>query len=93
MPLGLGDWQNHSDICGTTNNAYDLTRAPGGSSGGSSAALAAGYGALSFSSDIGGFLRVPAFHCGVYAHKPTFTKDLKAITRSEGNHGPCPHHA
>src|SRR5271154_576007 len=71
VPLGLGDWQSYHDIYGTTNNPYDLTRTPGGSSGGSSAALAAGYGALSIGSDIGGSLRVPAFHCGVYAHKPT----------------------
>src|SRR5262249_19558686 len=34
--------------------------------------LAAGYGPLSIGSDIGGSLRVPAFHCGVYAHKPTY---------------------
>jgi amidase len=72
VPLGLGDWQSYNDIYGTTNNPYDLGRTPGGSSGGSSAALAAGYGALSLGSDIGGSLRVPAFHCGVYAHKPTF---------------------
>ena len=72
VPLELGDWQSYNDIYGTTNNPYDLGRTPGGSSGGSSAALAAGYGALSLGSDIGGSLRVPAFHCGVYAHKPTF---------------------
>jgi len=72
VPLGLGDWQSYNDIYGTTNNPYDLTRTPGGSSGGSSAALAAGYGPLSIGSDIGGSLRVPAFHCGVYAHKPTY---------------------
>jgi amidase len=72
VPLGLGDWQSYNDIYGTTNNPYDLTRTPGGSSGGSSAALAAGYGPLSLGSDIGGSLRVPAFHCGVYAHKPTY---------------------
>jgi len=72
VPLGLGDWQSYNDIYGTTNNPYDLGRTPGGSSGGSAAALAAGYGALSLGSDIGGSLRVPAFHCGVYAHKPTF---------------------
>jgi amidase len=72
VPLGLGDWQSYNDIYGTTNNPYDLARTPGGSSGGSSAALAAGYGPLSLGSDIGGSLRVPAFHCGVYAHKPTF---------------------
>ncbi len=71
VPLGLGDWQSYNDIYGTTNNPYDLGRTPGGSSGGSSAALAAGYCALATGSDIGGSLRVPAFHCGVYAHKPT----------------------
>jgi amidase len=72
VPLGLGDWQSYNDVYGTTNNPFDLARTPGGSSGGSSAALAAGYGPLSLGSDIGGSLRVPAFHCGVYAHKPTF---------------------
>src|SRR6202163_1506939 len=72
VPVGLGDWQSYNDIYGTTNNPYDLGRTPGGSSGGSSAALAAGYGPLSLGSDIGGSLRVPAFHCGVYAHKPTW---------------------
>jgi amidase len=84
VPLGLGDWQSYNDIYGTTNNPYDLGRTPGGSSGGSSAALAAGYGALSLGSDIGGSLRVPAFHCGVYAHKPTF-----ALAASRG-HTPPP---
>jgi amidase len=72
VPVGLGDWQSYNEIYGTTNNPFDLGRTPGGSSGGSSAALAAGYGALSLGSDIGGSLRVPAFHCGIYAHKPTF---------------------
>lgn len=72
VPLGLGDWQSYNENYGTTNNPFDLGRTPGGSSGGSAAALAAGYGALSLGSDIGGSLRVPAFHCGVYAHKPTF---------------------
>jgi amidase len=71
VPLALGDWQSFNDIYGTTNNPYDLGRTPGGSSGGSSAALAAGYGPLSLGSDVGGSLRSPAFYCGVYAHKPT----------------------
>jgi len=84
VPLGLGDWQSYNEIYGTTNNPYDLSRTPGGSSGGSSAALAAGFGALSLGSDIGGSLRVPAFHCGVYAHKPTF-----ALVPSRG-HTPPP---
>jgi amidase len=84
VPVGLADWQSYNDIYGTTNNPYDLGRTPGGSSGGSSAALAAGYGPLSIGSDIGGSLRVPAFHCGVYAHKPTF-----ALAASRG-HTPPP---
>jgi amidase len=84
VPLGLGDWQSYNDIYGITNNPYDLGRTPGGSSGGSSAALAAGYGPLSMGSDIGGSLRVPAFHCGIYAHKPTF-----ALVASRG-HTPPP---
>ena len=84
VPVGLGDWQSYNEIYGVTNNPFDLTRTPGGSSGGSSAALAAGYGAVSLGSDIGGSLRVPAFHCGVYAHKPTF-----ALVASRG-HTPPP---
>jgi amidase len=72
VPIGLGDWQSYNEIYGVTNNPYDLSRSPGGSSGGSSAALAAGYGALSLGSDIGGSLRVPAHFCGIFAHKPTF---------------------
>ena len=71
VPVSLGDWQSYNDVYGVTRNPYDLEHSPGGSSGGSSAALAAGYGALSLGSDIGGSLRVPAHFCGVFAHKPT----------------------
>ena len=72
VPIALGDWQSYNEIYGVTNNPFDLGRTPGGSSGGSSAALAAGYGALSLGSDIGGSLRMPAHYCGVYAHKPSY---------------------
>jgi amidase len=71
VPLMLSDWQSYNDIYGTTNNPWDLGRTPGGSSGGSAAALACGLGALSLGSDMGGSLRAPAHYCGVYAHKPT----------------------
>ncbi|GHH85091.1 amidase [Streptomyces sulfonofaciens] len=71
VPLRLQDLQSFNEIYGTTNNPWDHARTPGGSSGGSAAALAAGFGALSIGSDIGGSLRTPAHFCGVYAHKPT----------------------
>src|SRR5438270_7994755 len=65
------DWQSFNEIYGTTNNPWDVTRTPGGSSGGSAAALAAGLTYLSVGSDIGGSLRVPADFCGIFSHKPT----------------------
>jgi len=71
VPLNLMDWQSYNDIYGTTNNPWDLTRTPGGSSGGNAAALAAGLSYLCVGSDIGGSLRVPAAFCGIYSHKPT----------------------
>ena len=71
VPFALADWQSYNDIYGTTNNPWDLDRTPGGSSGGSAAALAMGYTSLELGSDIGGSLRAPAHYCGVYAHKPT----------------------
>ncbi|QDQ15891.1 amidase [Streptomyces spectabilis] len=71
VPLGLQDVQSFNEIYGTTNNPWDHGRTSGGSSGGSAAALACGFGALSIGSDIAGSLRTPAHFCGVYAHKPT----------------------
>jgi amidase len=72
VPLMLADWQSFNDIYGTTNNPWDVTRAPGGSSGGSAVALATGMSILDIGSDIGASLRNPAHYCGIYAHKPTF---------------------
>ncbi|GAB3831051.1 amidase [Kribbella italica] len=71
VPLGLQDIQTFNEIYGTTNNPWDHTRTSGGSSGGSAAALASGFGALSIGSDLAGSLRTPAHFCGIYAHKPT----------------------
>ncbi|KZB79695.1 amidase [Amycolatopsis regifaucium] len=71
VPLGLQDIQSFNEIYGTTTNPWDHGRTSGGSSGGSAAALACGFGALSIGSDLAGSLRTPAHFCGVYAHKPT----------------------
>jgi amidase len=60
VPFMLIDSQSFNEIYGTTNNPWDLTRSPGGSSGGGAAALAAGLVALEAGSDIGGSLRNPA---------------------------------
>jgi amidase len=84
VPFALADWQSHNDLYGITRNPWDLGRTPGGSSGGSSAAVAAGFGALSLGSDIGGSLRAPAHYCGIYAHKPTF-----ALLPSRGHTPPA----
>lgn len=72
VPLMLADWQSYNAIYGTTNNPWDVTRSPGGSSGGSAAALATGMSALEIGSDIGASIRNPAHYCGVYGHKPTY---------------------
>ncbi|WP_406690945.1 amidase [Saccharopolyspora sp. ID03-671] len=71
VPLGLQDLQSFNDLYGTTRNPWDHDRTAGGSSGGSAAALACGFGALSLGSDLAGSLRTPAHFCGIYAHKPT----------------------
>ena len=72
-PLDLADFQSYNDVYGTTNNPWDLTRTPGGSSGGSAVALASGMTGLESGSDIGGSIRNPAHFCGVYGHKPTWS--------------------
>lgn len=73
IPVSLGDWQADSPVYGRTNNPWDLERTPGGSTGGGSAALAAGLTPLEIGSDIGGSIRVPAAYCGVYGHRPSET--------------------
>lgn len=71
-PVMAADWQSYNPVFGTTNNPWNVTRIPGGSSGGSAAALTAGLTGLELGSDIGGSVRIPAHYCGVYGHKPSY---------------------
>ena len=71
LPEFAGDWQSYNQVAGVTNNPWDVSRTPGGSTGGGAAALAAGLGFLEIGSDIGGSIRVPSHFCGLFGHKPT----------------------
>ncbi len=62
----------HSTLWGVTRNPWDLEMSPGGSSGGSAAALAAGMTTLATGSDIGGSIRLPSSLCGLVGFKPPF---------------------
>ncbi len=59
-------------LWGTTRNPWNLAYTPGGSSGGSGAALAAGFTTLALGSDMGGSIRIPSSQCGLYGFKPPF---------------------
>ena len=71
LPLLVHGFQSDNPIFGRTNNPWDLARTPGGSTGGGSAALAAGLSPLEVGSDYGGSVRIPAHFCGLYSLKPT----------------------
>jgi amidase len=72
VPTLTSDVQSYNPIFGTTNNPWDASRTPGGSSGGAAAALAAGLAGGDVGSDIGGSIRTPAGWCGIFGHKPTW---------------------
>ena len=72
LPRWSGDLQSYNEIFGTTNNPWDQTRTPGGSSGGAASAVAMGFTGFEIGTDIGGSVRVPSSFCGVYGHKPSF---------------------
>lgn len=72
LPKWSADAQAYNDVFGTTNNPWDLTCGPGGSSGGAAAAVAAGLTGAELGTDIGGSVRLPAHFSGVCGHKPSF---------------------
>ena len=68
----LGDFgQTANELYGATNNPWDISRTPGGSTGGAAAALSAGMTFLEYGSDLVGSIRIPASFCGVYGLKPS----------------------
>ncbi len=78
IPLGVTNlselcmWmESNNRVYGRTNNPYDLRRIVGGSSGGEGAIVGAGASPFGLGSDIGGSIRMPAFFCGVFGHKPS----------------------
>jgi len=70
-PILVQGFQSDNPIFGRSNNPWDLTRTPGGSTGGGAAALAAGMSPLEIGSDYGGSVRIPAHYCGLFSTKPT----------------------
>lgn len=73
VPLNLNDFQTDNRTTGRTNNPWNLSRTPGGSSGGAAAAVAAYMTPFEIGSDIAGSIRIPAHFCGVLGLRPTFS--------------------
>lgn len=71
VPVFLDDHQASNPDFGVTRNPWDPRRSPGGSSGGSGAAVAAGMSSIDLGSDLAGSLRIPTAWCGLFGHKPS----------------------
>ncbi|MHB8618445.1 MAG: amidase family protein [Chloroflexota bacterium] len=72
VPTWSGDTQSANAVFGRTRNPWRDDLSPGGSSGGAAAAVAAGLTAAELGTDLGGSLRIPASHCGIFGHKPSY---------------------
>nr|WP_298928780.1 amidase family protein [uncultured Erythrobacter sp.] len=72
VPVDLSDWQSFNPVYGRSTNPHNAERSPGGSSGGSAAAVASGMVPCEYGTDIGGSVRVPAHFCGIWGHKTSW---------------------
>lgn len=90
VPQTLGVVETDNAIWGRTNNPWDSTRTPGGSSGGEAAIIAAGGSPLGLGGDYGGSVRLPAAWCGIYGLKPTarrLPQDAAPVRTASGAEG------
>ena len=71
VPVLLADYQTSNPIFGRTNNPWDTSRTPGGSSGGAAAAVAAGMTPFEIGTDLSASIRLPSHFCGIFGLKPT----------------------
>ena len=71
VPVLLADYQTENPIFGRTNNPWDISRTPGGSSGGAAAAVASGMSPFEIGTDLSCSIRLPSHFCGVFGLKPT----------------------
>lgn len=85
VPIFTGDFQSFNSVYGVTNNPWDLTRSPGGSSGGAAAAVATGMSSFELGSDFAGSIRWPAHACGIFGHRPS-----SGLVSSRGHVPPAP---
>ncbi|SDH16382.1 amidase [Sinosporangium album] len=72
VPEQCADVQTSHPVFGTSRNPWRPDHTPGGSSGGAAGAVAAGFTPVELGSDIAGSIRLPAGHCGIFGHRPSF---------------------